>query len=342
LQKGHGGLTVEVKTYFEVAGGRKIVESGTRGRTIPILPNLRKKIDNLKYYYLILTGHWIDPYNDYFDKEVMRPRVPGAGEEYNGPWATLTELWEKTFITAANVTDDGGFIISGFLEVIPKKPVNITIPKVKVSDDYSMFEDTINVLNEVAVEMINYFTVGTILEDPRNTLKGLRDYSDNDMKGLNDQEVEEQLIEILESRGAIIISPSDSQMLEARKKHTEPGEEMEAEETTEDLEGDVNEEETLDENGLTKQEAAVIDEALKNEALKNEDSEEVPGPAPEMGGMEIPAGDIIPDPEIGEIVSQGTIDNNADIPIDEEGMDRAEQIASQGEMEQKQSDGGDW
>ena len=331
LQKGHGGLTVDVKTYFEVAGGRKIVESGTRGRTIPILPNLRKKIDNLKYYYLILTGHWIDPYNDYFDKEVMRPRVPGAGEEYNGPWATLVELWEKTFITAANVTEDGGFIISGFLEVIPKKPVNITIPKVKVSDDYSMFEDTIDVLNEVAVEMINYFTVGTILEDPRNTLKGLRDYSDNDMKGLNDQEVEEQLIEILESRGAIIISPSDSQMLEARKKHAEPGEEPNPEEEEE-------EEEELEEEESEEKEEEELEEV--EEGIKGND--EVPGPAPETGGMEIPSGDIIPDPEIGEIVSQGTIDNNADIPIDQEGMDRAEQIASQGEMQQKQGNGGDW
>jgi len=332
FQKGHNGLEVQVKTFFEAQGGRKIIEPGSRRRFMPIGPSLRQKINALKYYYFILTNHWLEPYNDYFDKDAMVPKVPTGVQEYNGPWAALTSLWEKTFITGAKVAENGGFTISGFLEVIEKKPLNITTPVVSMSDDYSFFEETLGVLNEIALEMMGYFTMGNILESPRETLMEIAEYSTADMKGLNDQEVEEQLIEFLESRGAIMISPTDALMLEGRKKQEEP----KIEESTDDQEPGIDdngsddpplvEDNNPDQGPVTENEQDSAEQPTKEEPS----AEEPPPAAP--GGMTIPTGDAIPDPEIGEIVGKATLDNNVQEPaLDEEGERRAEEIANQGD-----------
>lgn len=338
LQKGANGLEADVKTYFEVGGGRKIVETGSRSRAMSIKPALGIAVARLKYYYLILTGHWIEAYNNYFDKELMVPRTPTEEDPLNVPWATLQSLWDKTFIASANVTDDGGFIISGFLEIIPKKPLNISTPKVKMSDDYSFFEETMDVLQEVAVHIIDYFTQGTILDDPRERLQIEAKYSDDDMAGLDDAEVEEQLIEMLEARGAIILSPTESKAIEARRKESEPAPEVIADG---DEEPDPEDDEPVQSNGMTAGEEAIVREEIakaeeepvpeveeKEEEVDPEAEKQVAPAAP--GSMMIPTEEIVPDPEIGEIVSQSTIDNNVPGPeIDHEGMARAEAIANQ-------------
>ncbi len=326
FKKGHNGLEVEVKTYFDSPGGRKIVEPGSRRRYLPIGSALREGINGLKYYYFILTGHWLEVYNDYFDRDLMVPKIPGKDEDYNGPWAALRDLWDKTFITGAEVKD-GGFFITGFLEIIPKKPLNISTPKISLSDDYAFFQETIDCLNNLAMEMINYFSIGSILENSRDTLKEIAEYSPDDMKGLSDEEVENQLIEILESRGAIMISPTDAQMLKARKKEREP-------ELKDTVEEEINQRPPKEGEPAIKEvssgkEEPVAEETSEEKPETKETTEEIPAGAA-AGSMDLPQ-EIEPDKEIGEIVSNATLDNNVPeaAPLDEEGMQRAQEMGAQ-------------
>ena len=122
FKKGYMGVEAQIKAFYESPeDGRTIVESGSRSRSLPIGEMLRKEIKKLKYSYLVLTGHWIQPFNDRFDTEKMEPRVPGEGESYDGPWQVLIDLWQKTVITGAKITPEREFLIKGYLEIIDKK-----------------------------------------------------------------------------------------------------------------------------------------------------------------------------------------------------------------------------
>ena len=211
FKKGYMGVEAQIKAFYESPeDGRTIVESGSRSRSLPIGEMLRKEIKKLKYSYLVLTGHWIQPFNDRFDTEKMEPRVPGEGESYDGPWQVLIDLWQKTVITGAKITPEREFLIKGYLEIIDKKPVNITTPQINMTDDFLFFDDTINMLNNISKGIIEYFTVGHILEQPRSTLKELAGYEEEQINERTDEEIEEQLIEILESKGAIILKNTDT------------------------------------------------------------------------------------------------------------------------------------
>jgi len=276
FKKGYMGVEAQIKAFYESPeDGRTIVEGGSRSRSLPIGEMLRKEINKLKYSYLVLTGHWIQPFNDRFDTEKMEPRVPREDESYDGPWQVLIDLWQKTVITGAKITPDREFLIKGYLEIIDKKPVNITTPQINMTDDFSFFDDTINMLNSISKGIIEYFTVGHILEQPRNTLKELAGYEEEQINELTDEEIEEQLIEILESKGAIILKHTDTPKTELP--------EAVKEEMAKDAEDNdpVPEPEPLPAEAQVEAQAEAQVPAGASMEIPTEDPEPVPEPVPE-------------------------------------------------------------
>jgi len=299
LQRGFGGLEVKFKAYYDIPNGRKIVEEGSKKRTVPVGKTMLAKINSLKYYFLILTGHWIRKYADYFDRETLSVKPLSEGESYNGPWAELVNLWKKVTITSASKTDNGGFTISGFIEVIDQKPVNISTPEILISDDYGLFEETLDVLNNISDDILEYFSTGNLLENPKEKLKEIAQYTDEDFADLSEEDIMDQLTSLLEAKGAVILSPAESERIDKKKKAIAPG-------LSEDKEPETPEEETSNDDPVEESGDDPVDEA--------ED-----GITPHI---DIPKGEQSPDPEIGEIVSK-TIDDNVDdgnLPIDEQGM----------------------
>ena len=112
-----------------------------RTRKVPLSDELRNKIQNLKYFYLNLTSHWISPFNNYFDLSEYKlgPLVEKDGKMPQGQ-SLLHDIWNHTKITGVTIKN-GGFVITGEIEVVEGKKIGIATPFITEEDDLSFYLD---------------------------------------------------------------------------------------------------------------------------------------------------------------------------------------------------------
>lgn len=238
-------------------------------------------INRLKFFYLNLTGHWIDLYDQYLDTEtyLLEPVTENAkaGRRH------LQTLWESTWVTQAKI-DHNSFTLIGMLEIVDNKMCNISPPKVTSDDEIEFYENTRETIQGIIGLLVQYFSTAAI-SDVADYRKYLLAHADETGKGeianFDETQIVNKVMDEFSKQGAII-------MMDGGPVYTQDAiEETSSTDTVEEIkepEADFEPEPESEQQ----QEGASTDPKETMEAGENWDAgeegegeEQVPTPAPE-------------------------------------------------------------
>jgi hypothetical protein len=181
-----------------------------RTRKVPLSDDLRGKIQNLKYFYLNLTSHWISPFNNYFDLSEYKlgPLVEKDGKMPQGQ-SLLHDIWNHTKITGVTIKN-GGFVITGEIEVVDSKKIGIATPFITEEDDLSFYLDARKHIEDIMNDLSQALE-SRALPMPKDKQMAISFGEDNEeAEEMDMDELEKRFIDRLMEKGAIIMMNDDS------------------------------------------------------------------------------------------------------------------------------------
>lgn len=237
LQDGDAGIEIDSVEYMDINGAR-IVDRVKRVRKLMPSDSLRKRIDELKYYFFNLTGHWIKPYQSYFipESNSLKAINPDSPESH----LAIKKLWNKTVITGAVWKEEfSGFVLKGKIETVNDRWMGLSTPYVTAEDDFGFFEDCLLVLQKIANELNGFINKASfaIEEEIKKMPKEL-------IEGMNADEQAKYTLDYLQSRGAIIMmdesslsiaEPQDAPEIKSTENEIDSQHQEEAEEITDEM-----------------------------------------------------------------------------------------------------------
>lgn len=201
------GITVEA-TESIVQENKTILDRVQRTRPYPIPDVLREKIQKLKYFYLNLTGHWVEPYNKFFDLQKYEPVIPEGASESSKTYIMLQSLLNHTEITGVS-TRNAGFSMQGTVETVEGKKMGYSTPFITEEDDVSFYIEATDKINIVFDDIVSLLHSTKAIEfNAPATAKAIGISSDV-MNGMTEQEKMNLVIEVLYQRGAIVLKRDD-------------------------------------------------------------------------------------------------------------------------------------
>jgi hypothetical protein len=182
----------------------------TRTRKVPLSEELRDKIQNLKYFYLNLTSHWIAPFNKYFDlQEYKLLPVVMVDDQIPTGQTLLLDIWNHTKITGVTIRN-GGFVITGTIEVVEGKKIGVATPFITEEDDLSFYMTAINKITEIMEDLEQ--SINTRALPAPNDKQMLISFGETEetIDATSIEEIERRVLDRLVDKGAIIMMDSDS------------------------------------------------------------------------------------------------------------------------------------
>jgi len=174
-------------------------------------PNILEGIEKLKYYFLEITGYWIDVYNQYRDPEtnLLLPIT----EDAKGGRRHLQALWESVTVTQVKI-DNKSFTIIGMIEVIDGKPLNLSPAKVTPDDEeIDFYEQARDDIKAIVMLLVEYFSTAAIsdVEDVRRYLSENADeVGKQEIAKWDIEQVMNRVMDEMSEKGAIIMMDGDS------------------------------------------------------------------------------------------------------------------------------------
>jgi len=160
LSRGEEGIQVHAKEF--IAGEKyQVIDDVQRTRKLSVDKPLVEEVQKLKYFFLNLTGHWIEPYSNHYDS--VEKKVLYVKGEAKSSHVILKDLWNRTFVTGATAGDNGSFVITGEIEITPEKKIGLATPLIHQEDDFGFHADCLKTLNDISVKISEYFASGTAL-----------------------------------------------------------------------------------------------------------------------------------------------------------------------------------
>lgn len=218
VNEGFGGIEVEANEYLNSGNNLSIVDGVKRKRKIPVSKELIGKIQELRYAFLNLTGHWLPEYSMYMNtgntdiKQVSFDAKEFSDQRYKN----LLGLWNRTFVHEVKISGNGeGFKIKGRVDISIDKFVTITSPVVYMDDDFSFFNMTIDLLNDICSDIVRFINSASTPLSAREFMHQL--YSGDQGKieeseGKSEDELIAEMIETLEKRGALVLMDDDGKL----------------------------------------------------------------------------------------------------------------------------------
>lgn len=207
INGGYSGVTV--KAVEPVAqGNMTVLDNVNRERPYPLPDDLRNKIQDMKYFFLNLTGHWIEPFNRYFDGAEYKVIPQPEGVEPPKGYFIMQNILNHTKVTGVTIKNSG-FCMMGEIETVEGKKMGVTTPFVNETDDVAFF---IEAMDRIAVIMDDLS--GVIRSNkalPFNATEVVKSIGikSEDASQMTEQEMIDMVIENLQDRGAIIMMSSD-------------------------------------------------------------------------------------------------------------------------------------
>jgi hypothetical protein len=183
----------------------------SRTRKVPLSDELRDKIQNLKYFYLNLTSHWIAPFNKYFDvKEYKLLPIVYVNDQIPQGQTLLHDIWNHAKITGVTIKN-GGFVLTGEIEVVEGKKLGIATPFITEEDDLSFYMDAIKKIEEIMEDLSNAIETRA-LPMPKDKAQMMISFGEKpeDVESLSMDEIEQKLMNRLIEKGAIIMMDESS------------------------------------------------------------------------------------------------------------------------------------
>jgi hypothetical protein len=206
ISGGRGGIKIDAREFFG-EGNIQIMDKVQRERKIQLPMELIDKIQGIKYYFLNITGHWIDRYNEYYDKERFTIVAP-QGEPVKS-YELARALWQKTEITGAKIIDSK-IIIKGSIEVVDGKVMGLSTPKISIEDDFSFFNELYDFLSDICNDIELALSNPMVrLEQTKQIIleEKIKELTEDDVEGLTETEIIEQYANVLEKHGLFVMRP---------------------------------------------------------------------------------------------------------------------------------------
>ena len=257
----NGGLDgVKIEAVEKMAHEKMLfLDDVTRLRKVPLSEELREKIQNLKYFYLNLTSHWIAPFKKYFDIEEYKllPLVTDENNEQPMGQKLLHDIWNRTRITGVTIRN-GGFVITGTIEVVNNKKLGIPTPFITEEDDLSFYVTAVDKINGIMEDMATAINTRA-LPAPSQQMALSFGGSEEDTKTMTPEELTDLMVSRLADKGAIIMIDDDMLGTNKQLKADNNEDDVKVSTNTSSVDShklDVNEEEEEedDDEGLPKEE----------------------------------------------------------------------------------------
>jgi hypothetical protein len=208
----NGGLSgVEIEAVVPARHGNvTILDNAKLTRKFPLPDEFRNKIQGLKYFFLNLTGHWIEPYNKNFDLSEYKIKFPTPEEEPTKSFLLLQSVMNHTIITGISVKSSG-FTLQGTIETVEGKKMNLVTPFVTEEDDVSFFTEAMDKIGSIYDDIAGFMERPTAL--PFNAKEALEASGVNtsDMGTLSADEMVNMVMQKFADSGAIVLMNEDMQ-----------------------------------------------------------------------------------------------------------------------------------
>jgi hypothetical protein len=204
---GRNGITIEGRETIQMSDNAVCIDKVKRERNLILVPRIVELIQEMKYYFFNCTGHWMVPFNRYYDitNHILKPLEYDEENKIKAGQELLRSLWNRTEITGISYLHNG-FVITGSIEVVEGKKLVINTPFISEEDDLGFYSSAIEKMGECIREIVNYFTINALpAYDPKLILK------EEEMKGLSVEEISNKVLEKLVDRNMIILIKDDEE-----------------------------------------------------------------------------------------------------------------------------------
>lgn len=215
IDNGYGGIRITGIEYSLTKGGIVIPDNVNRERKVGMGLSFLGTVAKLKYYFLNLTGHWIEPFDKYYDRTThTKLQLPTTGLIPMGQQLLFDKL-NKVDITGV-ITTENSFMITGTYSSYGDKKIGISTRAVTEDDDAGFFNEAMGVINEVFFLITTFFKENMLpaTSEPAQYLSRFSDSNKEDFVGLSKDELIDRAIDELQKRGAIILMPEGGGSLE--------------------------------------------------------------------------------------------------------------------------------
>jgi hypothetical protein len=215
IDEGYTGIRVTAKEAIP-QGNLTIIDEVTRTRLYPLSDEAIKSVQKLKYFFLNLTGHWIEVFNKSFNSQTYEIIHPEPGTEPAKSYILLQSLLSHTKITGISLKN-AGFCITGTIETVEGKKMGVTTPFVTEEDDLGFFLEATSKINSIIDG------IAGILNSPKAVVFNAREVIEH--KGLKKDHVDEmkadEMIDLVVNRLndlGIVVLQNEPLGLEEKKK----------------------------------------------------------------------------------------------------------------------------
>lgn len=201
IDAGRGGITIEGRESIQLSNQYQVIDIIKRTRKLVLPPDVISGVQKLKYFFLNCTGHWMPPFNKYYDivENKALPIEPGPDGKIKDGQEMLKNLLNKTEITGISYSL-GGFVITGTIEAVQGKKVGISTPFISEEDDLGFYSSAVECIENCVHSVINTFSSNALPQfDPKTVL------SEEEMKGLDMGELTNLVVEKLVDRNMIML-----------------------------------------------------------------------------------------------------------------------------------------
>ena len=201
IDGGRSGITIEAREGVQLSGNYQVIDKVSRERKLILPDTIIAKIQQLKYYFFNCTGHWMAPFNAYYDlnaHEVL-PMVADENGKVKSGHEILHKLWQRTEITGVSFKS-GGFVITGKIESVEGKKTVINTPFITEEDDLGFFSSAVEKIEECVKDIVMHFSTHALPSYRPETI-----LSEEEMKGLNMKELTDIVVNKLVDRNMIML-----------------------------------------------------------------------------------------------------------------------------------------
>lgn len=212
INEGFTGVVVDAVESIN-QGNLTVLDKVNRLRTYPVPDFIRDKISKLKYFYLNLTHHWIEPFDKCFDMETY-DFVKLDGQDPPKSYIILQTLMNHTRVLGVTMKN-AGFVISGTIESVEGKKISISTPFITEEDDVAFFTEASDKIEEIMNDIAGLLKSAKALPFDEKAALMAKGFKNEDLQGYTKQEMIDMVIEGLQDKGAIVLMNSDGSEPEA-------------------------------------------------------------------------------------------------------------------------------
>lgn len=207
---GSNGLKAVCEENVQKTGNSGIItikDKVTREREVPVPWEIKKKINDLKYDFLVSIGRWDGDWSKYLNEDktdlIDKDKIP----------TNLMFVWDNSKITGVSKKNKG-FVLTGVVRIIGHKTVTENSPFLTDSDqDFEIFDETMHKIQE-AFDAVQSFLLDERFShaEPKAYLLDLFSNKPDEQERINaldDDECDQEMIDRLAIKGIIAIKPEE-------------------------------------------------------------------------------------------------------------------------------------